>query len=198
MKCILYGFTDVTNPLFLYQNSRRKKLLGWGLRPIRMRVVTSFLTLHHNHLHYRELSQRNILFDFIFDFLFVFRSVKKWYDLGSLTSTDKWVHLKNTHSLAAAFPGNLSFRKLFSSTHAWPAFLWLCAVWGSVKTKLTTVMTGSSEKRRSISKMESTSDDSEPSYAIVNKQLQDVIRFQHTVIARMKAKARNQWICFIS
>ncbi|XP_015779355.1 PREDICTED: spermatogenesis-associated protein 24-like isoform X1 [Acropora digitifera] len=36
--------------------------------------------------------------------------------------------------------------------------------------------------------MESTSDDSEPSYAIVNKQLQDVIRFQHTVIARMKAK----------
>ncbi|XP_068743193.1 spermatogenesis-associated protein 24-like [Montipora capricornis] len=36
--------------------------------------------------------------------------------------------------------------------------------------------------------MESTSDDAEPSFTIVNKQLQDVVRFQHTVIAKMKAK----------
>ena len=36
--------------------------------------------------------------------------------------------------------------------------------------------------------MESRSDESEPSYMIVNKQLQDVIRFQYTVIARLKAK----------
>ncbi|CAH3179724.1 unnamed protein product [Porites lobata] len=36
--------------------------------------------------------------------------------------------------------------------------------------------------------MESRSDESEPSYMVVNKQLQDVIRFQHTVIARLKAK----------
>ena len=42
--------------------------------------------------------------------------------------------------------------------------------------------------------MESMTEESEPSYTIVNKQLQDVIRFQHTVIARMKAKVRKQWI----
>ena len=36
--------------------------------------------------------------------------------------------------------------------------------------------------------MESRSDESEPSYMVVNKQLQDVIRFQHTVIARLKGK----------
>ena len=39
--------------------------------------------------------------------------------------------------------------------------------------------------------MESMTDESEPSYTVVNKQLQDVVRFQHTVIARMKAKVRN-------
>ena len=36
--------------------------------------------------------------------------------------------------------------------------------------------------------MESRSDESGPSYMVVNKQLQDVIRFQHNVIARLKAK----------
>ena len=39
--------------------------------------------------------------------------------------------------------------------------------------------------------MEKMSDESVPSYTIVNKQLQDVIRFQHTAIARMKAKVRK-------
>ena len=42
--------------------------------------------------------------------------------------------------------------------------------------------------------MESLSDESEPSYTIVNKQLQDVIRLQHSALARMKAKVRDQWI----
>lgn len=36
--------------------------------------------------------------------------------------------------------------------------------------------------------MEKMSDESEPSFTIVNKQLQDVIRFQHTAMARMKAQ----------
>ena len=36
--------------------------------------------------------------------------------------------------------------------------------------------------------MESRLDESEPSYMVVNKQLQDVIRFQRTVITRLKAK----------
>ena len=36
--------------------------------------------------------------------------------------------------------------------------------------------------------MEFRSDEAERSYVVVNKQLQDVIRFQHTVIARLKAK----------
>ncbi|KAL9983917.1 hypothetical protein ACROYT_G006163 [Oculina patagonica] len=36
--------------------------------------------------------------------------------------------------------------------------------------------------------MEKMSDELEPSYSIVNKQLQDVIRFQHTALARTKAK----------
>ena len=36
--------------------------------------------------------------------------------------------------------------------------------------------------------MESRLDESEPSYMVVDKQLQDVIRFQHTVITRLKAK----------
>ena len=36
--------------------------------------------------------------------------------------------------------------------------------------------------------METRSDEAEPSYMVVNKQLQDVIRSQHTVIARLKAK----------
>lgn len=49
----------------------------------------------------------------------------------------------------------------------------------------------SSAWRRSNYKMEKMSDESEPSYTIVNKQLQDVIRFQHTAIARMKAKVRE-------
>ena len=42
--------------------------------------------------------------------------------------------------------------------------------------------------------MESRSDESEPSYMVVNKQLQDVIRFQHTVIARLKAKVSGHEI----
>ena len=186
------------------------KLLGLGLRPIWMRVVTSFLTLHHVNYH----SEIFALIAYLIFFSYSVLSIRRWYDLGSLTSTDKWVYLKNTHSLAVAFPGNLNFRKFFSSTQAWPPFLCLdCAPFEGQSRQssqdchfpshysdyFTRLWLGRVKKKgRSISKMESTSDDSEPSYAIVNKQLQDVIRFQHTVIARMKAKARNHWISFIS
>ena len=48
--------------------------------------------------------------------------------------------------------------------------------------------------------MESRSDESEPSYMVVNKQLQDVIRFQHTVIARLKGKvsAQFEWVLIMN
>ena len=42
-----------------------------------------------------------------------------------------------------------------------------------------------------IYKMANSTDVSEPSYVIVNKQLQDVIRLQHTAVARLKAKVRE-------
>ena len=39
--------------------------------------------------------------------------------------------------------------------------------------------------------MANSTDVSEPSYVIVNKQLQDVLRLQHTAVARLKAKVRE-------
>lgn len=114
------------------------------------------------------MNYRSEIFALIAYFIFVFRSVDQeviWPGC-SLTSTDNWVYLKNTHSLAAAFPGNLNFRKFFSSTHAWPAFLCLdCAPFEgqsgqswppqdchfpnhySDSQTISSVMTGSSEKK---------------------------------------------------